>query len=351
MKFIFTNFIFSIILGLALVRLNTRKRFKSFELVLISFGLGPAVTVLLLYYAFLLLPHHGDGFYVALVLTFFFVIAIFGKNSFKILIDEISDLSKIVWTRFKNSINYRVEFIVVSSILTTALILYMYFFLSKICLRPLIGHDVLEYGTMGKILYEEKSLAPIWTANFSTNGYLYKILHAPSFSLFLTWEKILNQFFSKNGDFYFKSISTYYGLLILTIQYFFISKKSKYLGLISTIALLSGYGFLISLFAKHLDTYRILFYCVSLIYLNYSIENNDYLSLLLLGIFSGFAAFAHRIGVVLAAINCVSFIIFFKGEFKAKIGRTAIVVVLIFIFGGSHYIFDLFLGSGSWLNR
>jgi len=49
---------------------------------------------------------------------------------------------------------------------------------------------------------------------------------------------------------------------------------------------------------------------VSWIFLAYSIKKRDFLSLILLGVFSGFTAFTHLIGAAVAILNCVTFIIF-----------------------------------------
>jgi hypothetical protein len=68
------------------------------------------------------------------------------------------------------------------------------------------------------------------------------------------------------------------------------------------------------------------------------------------GIFSGFTAFAHRIGVAMAAINCIVFLITVDSNFKTRIIKTVILVLLILAFGGDHYIFDLIWGRGEWLS-
>jgi hypothetical protein len=158
-----------------------------------------------------------------------------------------------------------------------------------------MGHDILGYGVLGKLLFEEKSLTPIWVTDFASNGFRYRTLHAPSFPLLLTWEKLINSWFQLKNDFFFISVSTYYGFLIIVTQAYWIAKKSKWLALISSYALVSGLGFFNLFFSRHLDSYRILFFCISLIYLALSIKKSDFLSLLMLGISSGFMTFAHRI--------------------------------------------------------
>jgi len=217
--------------------------------------------------------------------------------------------------------------------------------------QPLIGHDILNYGITGRMLFEEKSLSPIWTKNFSENGFKYLISHAPSFPLLLTWEELINSLFQIKSDLYFKSISAYFGLLIVGIQFYWIAKKNKWLAIVTAFALLSGLGFFLLFIQRSIDSYRIFLFVISWIFLAYSIKQKDFLSLLMFGMFSGFAAFSHRIGAVLVGINCVVFCIILDTNFKTRVMKTAVVIILLLVFGGSHYIFDLGWGRGAWIHK
>lgn len=347
-KFFITNIIFSFILSSFLMRLNKSGGYTGSELMLYSLGLGPVFTTLILYYTFLLIPHHSNVFYLVLILSVYFLIAIIGRKYFKHLLRDIQCKIKKVLI-VKGSVYNQTEHILLMLIIIIPLSVYLVVYLTRILPQPLVGHDILDYGITGRMLFEEKSLAPIWVKNFAESGYSYRILHAPSFSLLLTWEELINSFFYVKSDFYFRSISVYYGLLILSVQYYWAAKQNKWLAVLSALALLSGVAFLIKFFSPHIDTYRILFFIMSLIYLAYAVKKPDYLSIILFGIFSGFAAFAHRIGVVLVVINCVVFFIILDSNFKTRLLKTAIVIILVLAFGGSHYIFDLIWGRGAWI--
>jgi len=283
-----------------------------------------------------------------LIAAAYFLIAVIGRKSFKHIFGDVKKNVKKVFT-VKGSALGKIEHITLMVIICVPLAIYLFFYLTKILHQPLIGHDILNYGIMGRILFEEKSLAPIWVNNFAKSGFIYGITCAPSFSLLLTWEELFNNFFKVSSDLYFKSVSTYYGLLILSVQYYWVAKKNKWLGILAAFALMSGFGFLLIFISSHIDTYRILFFIISWIFLAYSVKENDYLSLLMFGIFSGFAAFAHRIGVVLAVVNCMVFFITLDSNFKTRIMKTAMVILLILAFGGDHYIFDLIWGRGAWI--
>ena len=348
-EFAITNILFSVILCSLLVRFNKDDKHSNSELLLHSLGLGPAFTTLLLYYFFLLIPHRSDLFCLLLIMAIYFLIAAGGRKSFKSLYKEIINSIKKAFPVFKKPIYYRIELVVLISLIFVPLTLYLSVYFAKILPQPLIGHDILGYGIMGRIIFEEKSLAPIWIENFASSGFLYRSLHAPSFSLLLTWEEFLNSFFQVKSDLYFKSISSYYGLLILGTQYYWIAKKNKWLAVLAAIALLSGLAFFLVFFSRQIDSYRILLFSISWIYLAHAVKKKDFVSLLMFGVFSGFAAFAHRIGVVLALITCIVFFIILDANFKTRVIRTAIVIMLIVAFGGSHYIFDIIWGSGDWL--
>jgi len=87
---------------------------------------------------------------------------------------------------------------------------------------------------------------------------------------------------------------------------------------------------------------------MSWIFLGYAIEKKDFLSFLLLGIFSGFAAFAHTIGAVLVVFNCLALFIFLKGNLKYKLKKTTSVTLLVIAFGWLHYLLDIIWGYG-WI--
>ena len=349
LKFFITNIVFSFILCSAFIRLDKSDRYSRSELLLYFLGLGPAFTTLLLYYSFFVFKHHSNIFYFILIAAVYFLMAVIGRKSFKHIFGDVKKNVKKVFI-VKDLALGKIEHIILMVIICVPLAVYLFFYLTKILPQPLIGHDILNYGITGRMLFDEKSLAPVWITNFSKSGYIYGALHAPSFSLLLTWEELVNSFFHASSDLYFKSISTYYGLLILSVQYYWVSRINRWLAVLAALALVSGLLFFTKFLFPHIDTYRIFFFIMSLVYLVYAVKKPDYLSVILFGIFSGFAAFAHRIGVVTTAISCITFIVMMDYNFKSRVIKAAIVIMLILAFGGDHYIFDLIWGRGAWIH-
>ena len=347
-KFIITNILFSTILCSIFIHLNNKDKHSNSEILLYSLCLGPVFTALLLYYFFLTVPYRSNLFYLILIAAVYFLIALIGRKSFKHLFSDITSNAKKVFT-YRRSVRYQIEHIILIAIICVPFAIYLYIYLTKILPQPLIGHDILNYGIVGRILFDEKSLAPIWVKEYSNSGFVYGILHPPSFSLLLTWEELINSFFRVKSDLYFKSISAYYGFLILGVQYYWVSKINKWIAILAAFALLSGLGLFLIFFQRSIDSYRIIFIVISWIYLAYAIKEKDFLSLLMLGIFTGFTAFSHRIGVVLAVINCVTFLIISDTNLISKIKKTVLLIILILAFGGNHYIFDFIWGRGAWL--
>jgi hypothetical protein len=340
-KFLITNVVFSVIICSIFTRFNESGKYSNSELLLYSLGLGPVFTALLLYYSFLILPHRSIIFYLMFIAAVYFLIAVIGRKSFRrIFCDVKNSINKIVIFEQNASICRKVEHIVLLSIIFISMVAFLFVYLTKILPQPLIGWDSLTHGISGRNLYYEKSLADIW-AQYTT--------YPPAFSLLFTWEEFVNFIFQVKSDLYFKSISTYYGLLIISIQYYWVAKQNKWVAVLSVFALLSGVSFFISLLQPHLDLYRIFFYVISFIWLAYAVKEEDCLSLLMFGIFSGFTAFTHRIGVVIAVINCFVFFITIKSSFQMRVLKAFIIILLILAFGGDHYIFDLIWGQGAWL--
>jgi len=348
-EFILTNIIFSVIICVVLMRFNERSTHSNLELLLYSLGLGPVFTSLILYYLLLFLPHQSYLFYFMSIFICFMFLSFLGRKYFSSLWDDI--IKKIINTKniFKKlNTSLQIKNILFLSIIFILLSIFLYLYLTNTLQTPLDGSDALRYGTLGKIIFKEKSLEYRWIHPYPKSGYYYDMNHAPSFSLLLTWEKIIDSFFKKDKDIYYKSISTYYGLLILSLLLFWHAKKSKYLALVGVFALLSGFSFFQTLITQHLDSYRIFFLIISWIFLAYAIAKRDFLSFFLLGVFSGLAAFAHTIGAVLVILNCLALFIFVKGNLKYKVKKTVFIIILVIAFGWLHYILDIFWGYG-WI--
>ena len=346
-QFLLTNIVFSLILCGMFIRLDNLKTISSLELLLYSLGTGPIFTSLILYYLFLFLPNRSYLFYFIAIFMIFFLIAYWGRTGITFLWSELK-LKMLGAKRSFQSLSRskKREGILFSGVLTFLLFLFLILYFTIIIHIPLEESDAMKYAILGKNLFQAKSLDNRWQRIDSNTGFYQVANHAPSFSLLLTWEKIIDSSFKVDKDMYYKSTSGYYALLLLSVFIYWISKRGKYLALLGVFILFSGSSFFFTFIQQHLDSFRLFFLLVSWIFLAYAIKNKDPFSFLMLGFFSGLAAFAHTIGAILVLFNALVLFLFLRDRLKYRFLKTSYVAGLMILFGWLHYILDIFWGFG-----
>lgn len=331
-----TNILFSFLLGLSIIRFNKKNLCSNLEIFLYSLGLGPVITSLLLYYLFLIIPGKSSIFYIIFILIFYLIIFLVGKSSIKKIIGELKKI-KI------NSVRKKIVLFFSIFLFLSILIIWSY----SIIRIPILGHDILTYGSQAKVFYDTKTIEYKTFIFDSKSNFFYLGSHGYSYILLGTWEKMLDGVFRINKDFYFRSITGYYWLLIVALELFWLYKKRKNWAF-GTLVLILIPGFFLMSADYHIDTFRIFFLIVSLIFLLYSVNKFNYFYLTLFGIFGGLMVNAHTIGVIALAIYVLAFFIFSNGSFIKRIKRSSIILVLALVFGGIHYYLDIFYGTG-WI--
>lgn len=350
-KLALTNVLFSLVIGAALVRLNKHRSCSTGELVLYSLGLGPVFTVLLLYYLLLLIPGQTHFFYLICILLIYGLIFIFSIKGFQILGVRLKEWIKSAAGIWKG-INSREKFkrVVYWGFLLVLLGGFLIVYVGGTLQTPIEHHDALIYGNLGKMYYLQKQVTYSKVMKPAKSGFYFQGSQKPSFSLLLTWEMMLNNEQTNQKpyfDMYFRSISGYFALLIIGVFFFWLYKKNKYLALLGLLVLFSGFQFFSMMVNYHLDAYRIFFLLVSWIWLAYTIKQKDNFSLFLLGVFSGFAAFTHLIGLMVALFNGLALFIFYEGSLRTRIFKTAALGLLIIASGNIHYLLEFLFGSVS----
>ncbi len=291
LKFLLTNILFSLIIGLVLVKYNhkTGAGYSNLELLLYCFGLGPVFTVLILYFLLLTVQGYSDFFYLAVVLLVYTALLVWGRKSISLLVREIKE--KFQTFNKKKTLEHVLYF----SFLLILLAAFTFIYLTNTLQIPIEGHDTLIHGNIGKMYYVEKAVKYSDYIHNKKSGFFFVGSPKPSFSLLLTWEMILNRCFSLQKeslkpfdisfDLYFRSVSAYYGLLILLVLFCWLYRRNRYLALLGMVVLFSAFKFFQVFVGHHLDSYRLFFFILSWIFLAYSLKNRDRLSLFLLGYF------------------------------------------------------------------
>lgn len=339
-----TYLLFPVCVWMFLLALDRRNEYPVLEFLLYSFGLAPALVALILYYALLLFPGCDGTRYVLATCAIFGLLGMIGilpaRRRFAMAwfatgehIHGLSAWQKAEWAAFW-------------IILVLPLTWFAWHYLNYALWYSLNGHDVLEYACYGKFFFNERTIYPFFETTYPGVGIVFAAKHAPSFSLLLTWERFFTAVVRPvESDLFFRTAVTWYGLLILAIQCFWISKLNRWLAVIGIAAMLGNSWFFATIVtAHHLDTFRIFLLMLSWIWLARHIYRDDRLSLYLFGACTGLAAFAHSIGMLLAAFSLVTLVLFSRGGIRVRFYKGVVAALLTLLFGGGHYVIDLIWG-------
>ncbi len=356
LKFILTNLVFGFALSACL-----RKWFPTIgksERIVYSLGLGPAVTSLLLYYLLIVIPAQSDVVYFTLIIILFLGILIRNrsilKSEFKDWTQQCLKLLSSWNMRFsKNTIKDTVLLkndVLAKRSLSALVFLYLAITLYTTALKPVFGHDILEYLVQSDIFYLTKEIHFDAHRFDSGSGYYYVGLHGFSYPLLGLWESITDGVFGSNYyDHYFKFQTGYYAILLILLMYTWLRKMDARMAAGAVIALTMSYGFFLLSYNFHLDTYRIFFFSLAFIFTVRYISEKEPTYLILLGIFSGLSAFTHSLGVFMFVFSCIVLVLMTDWlEWIKRFKAVAIVVVIMLLFGGIHYLFDIGFGTG-WI--
>ncbi|MCB0410756.1 MAG: glycosyltransferase family 39 protein, partial [Flavobacteriales bacterium] len=180
------------------------------------------------------------------------------------------------------------------------------------------------------------------------NNFYFVGLHGFSFPLLSTLERFLDMPFGVEKDLYLRSITGYYGLLILMLVFHVLQRFNFLLGFIAAICLFLTSGFFITVREFHIDTYRIFFSVFAILaYIRISNERN-YFYLTIIGMLFGIAAFIHSISVFICFAFLLAFFAFSRERINIKILYSIYLFITMIVFGLLHYILDVTMGTG-WL--
>jgi hypothetical protein len=346
-KFLLTNVIFSLLIAAVLIRFSGNERKYSIsELLLYSLGLGPVVTGVLLYYLLLLVPGFDVSIYLWIITLFFIALGVISIKTLGSMLTHIKEFLRNFSAIKDNSISKRrhVYWVVIFVLLAV----YLWSYIGLVRVIRIEGHDALIYGNFGKMYYQQQKIIYAKEMVPADNGFMFQGSPKPLFSLLLTWELMLNSEQMNRGiyfDTYFRSISGYYGLLIVGVMFMWLYRKNRYLALLGILAMLSGLRFFIMLVDHHLDSFRIFFLLVSWIWLAYSIKERDWFSYIMFAMFSGFAAFAHLIGLVIVLIGGGTYFLFSEEKIMQRIYKGLVFLFMLIGLGGIHYILEILIGT------
>lgn len=303
---------------------------------LLGMGLSPFFIALLLNYFLWIIPAQGDGIYLTIILLCYTIIAWDSRAQMRLILQSIQ--AKWFDLRPKRRLllaGFGVFFLLAWSV-------YLNY-------KGLTEHDTLEYAVQGKMFYETKHVSYDSHNYDPESGFYYVGLHGYTFPLLASWERIWNGLAGVQSDFFFRSINSIYGILILLSLSFVVYKaSSKRTALFFLFGLIFSYGFFETILKYHIDLYRIFFLSLSLIGMYFLVRKPSMPLAIILGIFLGAQANAHSLGALLYIIQVGVIFLFLPLNFQKKLKFTFSLLAVSLLFGSIHYVFDVIWGTG-WI--
>jgi hypothetical protein len=331
LSFLFILFILYFIVAPFFVFCLISKIYPKSEIInlhaLISVIVGPLFFTLINYYC-LLIPfsNNNHAFYLFL---------------FVLVLITIYSIICAMYGNYINSLKlYKKEIVILYGTLLLLIPLFL--------IRPISGHDFIEYCLFGKMLAERGTID--WS-NYWYNaqtGFYYVGLHGFSFPLFGSIEFWwCNKLLQVEPKFLLlKSISVYYGVMIIANGYIIFSYLKKNLFWHFLVFLFTSFYFFTFFTNFHIDTFRTSLLLLTITFLFLIFENKVKFDLNIFAFISGMAAFTHSLNAIVLFITCIFPLIHFKPN-ASKI----IIYFAIMVFSGYiHYILDILLGAG-WIFR
>lgn len=319
---------------------------KKIAYFIVSFGLVPYLISWVLNIFLLVTPNKPSYFYVlVLVLLGIFLLSIMFIKLKKIIMNYLlDDKNKLKIFLFSNKF-----------LLLGFLILFLHvfvgwiFYISK---KSLSEHDTLEYATLGKIFYQIKTIHYQKVPYFDNNGFYYVGLHGFSFPLLQTFELISNEVFMDSKNLFFRSINSIYGGLILMLGFLFLWEKVSFVyAFVYLILITSVYSFFETIMKYHIDNFRVFFILSCCYYILDLFRKNlilNFKHIGLLGLFLGAMANTHSLGFMLTFFILIGIFLTIQEKFFIKLKVITLITLMMMLFGGYHYIIDIFWGTG-WI--
>ncbi|GIV26459.1 MAG: hypothetical protein KatS3mg027_0273 [Bacteroidia bacterium] len=345
-------FIFGIInyLNFILIfKIFVREKWDAIAYFLVGWGISLYLIVHLLYYLLLLIKGFSHEFYIIILVGVIGFNGVFlcWKYSFYQVRNVIEELKSqfIDLLNFWGIRSYWMKFLFF--VVVIVFIAGWLFYLNR---KSISEHDTLEYAVCGKNFCIERTIEYKRVPYNDRTGFYYVGLHGFSFPLIYALECMSNDLMNSE-DLFFRSINSISGMLIFILIFLSISRHtSKFYSILFAM----GYWLIYSVFETemkyHIDNFRIMLLVFNLFFILKNMSSIfDMRKSFVLGVLMGGMSNAHSLGFLLSFIIMISLILSVqKGSFLLKIKRIVFIFLVSILFGGVHYLLDIFLGTG-WL--
>lgn len=214
--------------------------------------------------------------------------------------------------------------------------------------KPLLDHDLLEYGVQGKRFLREMGIHYQRHQYDPLTGFYYVGLHGFSFPLLFTWEGLLNEFAGTSGDAWVRIQTPWFSWLTVAFLWSWMRQHGIWLAAWATGAFTLTLAYLYLNTIYHIDPVRLFLFGASMALFISALQAPQRAAFLLWGLVLGAHALTHSLGMILAPIMVGSYLVCSAEHAGARWRNATMTMMAFMLAGGFHYVLDMTIGTG-WL--
>ena len=333
LAFLFTYWVASDVVCLVALRfLRPADRDSSWEIFLLTRGLGPIVISWLVFQLLLFAPQCRPSVYIAGVLSVFALGGGLGRRQFA----ELARIYGGVWHAlprcWPRTASGRVLLIVALALAVFMLSIGIGF--------PIVASDSLGFAIEARLIYRDLSFAhyPPLVADALT-GYYYPTFQVPCLQSLYVWFFLLTR--TTDIDILLRTVAPVYALYCGLMVFWVLFRRTRNVdtALWGVIALLALPVFIVHSYMNNQDAHRIYFSFCVLLCLTTLLQSATKANAVALGVFVGFAIYAHFFGLVTAAVVLALYTLLSQQPLRMRLARLLLVVLVAAPLSGfDHYV-------------
>lgn len=333
--FLLTNLLFGAITGAFLLRWEHHFGIGRAATVLLGLGLAPFLVTWLLWVLLAVSPGMAHLPVILIVVGAFVVMAWAAKEGWRALFAFVALMPR----RLKDpSMWFYLFFLGAMGFGSFIMLTY----------KPLVDHDILEYGTQGRIFLRDMAVRYEKHHFDAATGFYYVGLHGFSFPLLFTWEGLVRGLVGDHGDAWVRFLTPWYALLLVSFVWAVLRRFQVWVAVWASgaFALTIGYLYLNTIY--HVDPMRLFLFTASFALLLQVVRRPSTAAIVCWGTLLGAHAMVHSLGMILAPFLLLAGWLFLSGPILRRTVQTSIAAALFVMAGGLHYLLDVCCGTG-WL--
>jgi len=207
---------------------------------------------------------------------------------------------------------------------------------------PLTANDPLEYATVARWIYEERSVASYpYVDPDQPAGRFGGFSHPLGYISLMVWSYLLQGHAESAG--LIKLVSPFYVLYTLLLLWRLLLVRGRLHGLIAALALLCTPFYYDMSAICHIDPLRIYTFFLAFVVLAELLEKPAFWKMVLSGLAIGASMYSHSIGVLTGPFFGLIYLVESKEKLSRRIINLLVVAVIALTVGGSQYVSNYFL--------